>query len=254
MSKMTFTFSEDKVKKGSEPIKTGVYDVLLDGVYFTEEKSDRGEYLRLHIAATDIETERKISFEGFGALYAGTRDGDKWTFMNPKKDGKDLTPSGAVETLNQLSFLITGKAYAPEDLQDGLVLTKGKAKDYKGKEIHCFYASDLSGKAISLVVKRFKDGYVKNKEEWVDTERVRLENVISSDDRKTAFETSENREATYEKEYLAMFDEDYVEPLYGKMKEEREKWVGVGGGNTSSSGDSAPAGNTMSAADIANVL
>lgn len=256
MAKGKFTFSEDKVKKGSEPIKTGMYDTLLEGVYFTEEKSPKGEYLKLHIEAIDVDSERKIQFNGMNAIYAGTREGDNWSFMNPKQDGKDLQATGAVETLNQMLYLITGKAFAPEDLKDGLVLTKGKAKDYEGKEFDCYYASELSGKAITMAIKRFKDGYVKNKEEWVDTEKYRLENVISTDERKTAFETSENREATYEKEFNETFDSDFVEQLYGKKKDEREKWVGVGGstGSTQSGGDTGSVGNTMSAEDIAGVL
>lgn len=213
-----FVFTEDKVRKGSEPIKTGAYqNLIVENFYFTEEHSNHSglDYLKLHAEFKEAETDRSIRFSNFNAFYAGVIENGTWTFMNPQKEGKERTASMAVEIANSLFYLLLGQAFAPENLQANMKLVDAKAKDAKGVEIAVKAFPEVIGKTIGATITRCENGYEKDGE-WVENARLRFERFFSPKDQKTAFEKHTKAAATYVKEFTDSFDEDYVEPIWDK--------------------------------------
>lgn len=223
---MSFQFTEDKINKAAEPIKTGIYDVVIENAYITEEHSTRSglDYIQFHLELLDTETDRKIQFTGMNGFYAGVIEDGVYTFLNPKKEGKDRTVSRVAEMINSMFFLLFKQSFEVSKLHESMKLQKAKALNYKKEEIDVYAIPDLIGQNILVAITRIEDGYVKDGTTWVDTQKPRLDTFLSAKTNKTAYETFKKIDGTpYKDKFEVERPEDYVEALWDKTKIEQKK-------------------------------
>lgn len=209
----TFMFSEDKIRKGSEPFKTGVHTLMIEDCYIAEKnKRDGGKFISFGVNLVDPETNKKLFLSAMNAEYCGSVEEDgTWNFLNSKGEAFK-----GLETINQYLYVLFKQAYSANDLQTKVAFVDSKVKEF-GKDIDVKTLKELIGKTIAVAIRVEEDGYVKDGT-WVDTVRYKLDSVFNPDSMKTAFEISQNKPASFAKEFEQEFDEDYVSPLWDKEK------------------------------------